>query len=71
MVCNLSEAIKEVDTREWYQIKATHPKYPEVGELTFWLYRENKKEVLELVLKKGYEHIKWIREATPPFLDKT
>ena len=63
--------MKEVDTRKWYEIKASHPKYKAMGESKFWLYRENKKEVLELVLKKGYEHIKWIRERTPPFLDKT
>jgi len=63
--------MKEVDTRKWYEILASNQKYKVMGEHKFWLYRENKKEVLELVLKKGYEHIKWIREATPPFLDKT
>ncbi len=35
--------MKEVDTRKWYQIKATHPTNKALGELTFWLYRENKK----------------------------
>ena len=59
------------DIRKWYEIKATHPKHKAMGEIKFWLYRENKKEVHELVLKKGYEYIKWIREGTPPFLDKT
>ena len=62
--------MKEVDTRKWYEIKASHPKYKAMGEYKFWLYRENKKEVHELALKKGYQNIKWIREATPPFLDE-
>ena len=59
--------MKEVDTRKWYQIKAIHPEN-KTGELTFWLYRENKKEVHELALQKGYQYIKWIREGIPPFL---
>mgnify|MGYP006121347699 FL=1 len=70
----LRKIMKEVDTREWYQIKATHPKYPEVGELTFWLYRENKKEVHKIVIERGYQNIKWIRNDFPPLLkenDKT
>ena len=58
------------DIRKWYEIKATHPKHKAMGEIKFWLYRENKKEVHELVLKKGYEHIKWIRDGTPPFFDE-
>ena len=64
----LGKTMKEVDTRKWYQIKATHPTNKALGELTFWLYRENKKEVQELALKKGYQNIKWIREDIPPFL---
>ena len=56
--------------KKWYQIKASHPKHKAMGEYKFWLYRENKKEVHELVLKKGYEHIKWIREGIPPFFDE-
>ena len=55
--------------KKWYRIKATHPEN-KTGEVKFWLYRENKKEVLELVIKKGYEHIKWIREGLPPFFDE-
>ena len=63
--------MKGVDTRKWYEIKASNPKYKAMGEYKFWLYRENKKEVHELALKKGYQNIKWIREGNPPFLDKT
>ena len=58
------------DIRKWYEIKATHPKHKAIGEIKFWLYRENKKEVQELVIKKGYEYIKWIREGIPPFFDE-
>ena len=58
------------DIRKWYEIKATHPKHKAIGEIKFWLYRENKKEVHELVLKKGYENIKWIRDGIPPFLEE-
>ena len=57
--------------KKWYEIKASNPKYKAMGEYKFWLYRENKKEVHELALKKGYQNIKWIREGNPPFLDKT
>ena len=61
------------DTRKWYRIKARCMDIfkPDGKVIEFWLYRENKKEVHELVLKKGYQNIKWIREGTPPFLDKT
>lgn len=59
------------DNRKWYEIQASHPKHKAMGEYKFWLYRENKKEVHELALKKGYQNIKWIREGNPPFLDKT
>ena len=55
--------------KKWYQIKASHPKHKAMGEIKFWLYRENKKEVHELVLKKGYQNIKWIREEKPPFYE--
>ena len=58
------------DTRKWYEIKASNPKYKAMGEHKFWLYRENKKEVHELVLKKGYQNIKWIRDGIPPFFDE-
>ena len=64
----LGKTMKEVDTRKWYQIKATHPTNKSLGELTFWLYRENKKEVHELVIERGYQNIKWIRDDIPPFL---
>ena len=43
---------------------------PEGKVIKFWLYRENKKEVKELILKKGYQNIEWIREGIPPFLDE-
>ena len=56
--------------KKWYQIKASNPKYKAMGEYKFWLYRENKKEVHELVIKKGYQNIKWIREGIPPFFDE-
>jgi hypothetical protein len=56
--------------KKWYEIKASNPKYKAMGEHKFWLYRENKKEVHELALKKGYQNIKWIREGIPPFFDK-
>jgi len=56
--------------KKWYEIKATHPKHKAMGKIKFWLYRENKKEVHELVLKKGYQNIEWIREGTPSFLDE-
>ena len=56
--------------KKWYQIKASNPKYKAMGEHKFWLYRENKKEVLELVLEKGYQNIEWIRDGTPPFFDE-
>ena len=42
---------------------------PEGKGIKFWLYRENKKEVKELVLKKGYQNIEWIREEKPPFYE--
>ena len=56
--------------KKWYHIKARYMKIlkPEGKVIKFWLYRENKKEVKELVLKKGYQNIEWIRQETPPFL---
>ena len=59
--------------KKWYHIKARCMDIfkPDGKVIKFWLYRENKKEVHELVLKKGYQHIKWIREGIPPFFDET
>ena len=56
--------------KKWYHIKARYMNIfkPEGKVIEFWLYRENKKEVKELVLKKGYQNIEWIREETPPFI---
>ena len=57
--------------KKWYHIKARYMNIfkPEGKVLEFWLYRENKKEVKELVLKKGYQNIEWIREEKPPFYE--
>ena len=60
--------MKGVDTRKWYEILASNSKYKAMGEHKFWLYRENKKEVHELVIERGYQNIKWIRDDIPPFL---
>ena len=57
--------------KKWYQIKARDMNIfkPDGKVIKFWLYRENKKEVKELVLKKGYQNIEWIREEKPPFYE--
>ena len=51
--------------KEWYHIKATHPT---IGIVRFWLHQENEDDVKELVIKKGYTGIEWIRQETPPFI---
>ena len=57
--------------KKWYHIKARYMNIfkPDGKVIEFWLYRENKKEVKELVLKKGYQNIEWIREEKPPFYE--
>ena len=57
--------------KKWYHIKARYMNIfkPDGKVIKFWLYRENKKEVKELVLKKGYQYIEWIREEKPPFYE--
>ena len=56
---------------KWYRIKARDMNIfkPDGKVIKFWLYRKNKKEVKELVLKKGYQNIEWIREEKPPFYE--
>ena len=58
--------------KKWYRIKARYMNIfkPEGKVLEFWLYRENKKDAKELILKKGYQNIEWIREGIPPFFDE-
>ena len=58
--------------KKWYHIKARYMNIfkPEGKVIEFWLYRENKKDSKELILKKGYQNIEWIREGIPPFFDE-
>jgi len=53
--------------KKWYQIKATHPV---IGVIRFWLLQKNEDDVRQLVIKKKYNNIEWIRQETPPFIGK-
>ena len=37
--------------------------------INFWLLQKNENDVRELVIKKGYIDIEWIREEQPPFIN--
>ncbi len=39
-----------------------------MGVIRFWLYQKNEDDVRELVIKKKYNNIEWIRQETPPFI---
>ena len=56
--------------KKWFHIKGKDKSICKpVGKvLTFWLWGESKKDIRELVIKKGYQNIEWIREETPPFI---
>jgi len=56
--------------KKWFHIKGKDISIykPEGKVLTFWLWGESKKDIRELVIKKGYQNIEWIREETPPFI---
>jgi|TARA_R110000851_G_scaffold322202_1_gene488117 hypothetical protein len=53
------------ETKKWYQIKAAHPV---MGVVRFWLLQKNEDDVRQLVIKKKYNNIEWIRQETPPFI---
>ena len=56
--------------KKWFHIKGKDKSIykPEGKVLSFWLWGESKKDIRELVIKKGYQNIEWIREETPPFI---
>ena len=51
---------------EWYHIKA----YDDIMDkvITFWMWGSSDENIKEQVLaKKHYAHIEWIRQEEPPF----
>ena len=56
--------------KKWFHIKSKDKSIckPEGKVFTFWLWGESKEDIKELVIKKGYINIEWIREETPPFI---
>ena len=57
--------------KHWYQIRARNMNIfkPTGTFINFWLLQENENDVRELVIKKGYIDIEWIREEQPPFIN--
>ena len=56
------------EPKKWYHIKATHPT---IGAVRFWLHQKNKDDVTRLITeKKGYTNVEWIRQETPPFVER-
>jgi len=53
----------------WYNIRARSISLDRMIE--FWLFAEDREKLDEILNKKEYDNIEWIKEATPPWERKT
>jgi len=44
---------------------------PEGKVLNFWLSGTDDKQITEMVVKKGYIDIEWVKQENPPFLENS
>jgi hypothetical protein len=60
------------DIKKWYQIKARYMNFdkPNGMVIKFWLLGNSDKHIRDMVAKKNYKDIEWIRQETPPFIGK-
>ena len=64
---------KETELKKWYNIRARymHIYKPEGKVLDFWLSGTDDKQITEMVVKKGYIDIEWVKQENPPFLENS
>jgi len=55
---------------KWYHIKAKYMNFdkPNGMVIIFWLQGESEKHIRDIIVKKNYKDIEWIKQEEPPFI---
>jgi len=54
----------------WYHIKARYMNFdkPNGMVIKFWVFGKSENYVKDIIAKKNYKNIEWIKQEEPPFI---